>query len=541
MIQALLSNPYLILFIILAAGLWLGQRTVRGFSLGPAGVLFVALVFGHFGMKVPKEATELGLLLFVYAIGLTAGPSFFRAFRRKMFHFVSIALAVTGVGALATGLTAYLLELPYPLAVGLYTGALTNTPALAAAIDAVERTAPGNSAAVSVGYGIAYPLGMLGVILLIQLLPRLTRTDLKAEAKRWEAEKQVESPGLEARQYRISNPNCEGKTVAEINPHRLTQANISRIKHGEQVFAATPDSPLRVGDVVMVVGAPEELAKMALILGEETHERMDVNANVLAIDVDVLEEGMTGKRLADMRVWERYTVVITRIRRHGQEIAPTGAVTLEMGDSVRVVGDKAAVEQFARQVHGAPHKADETNMLPFLIGLGLGVLVGSISIRLPNEILVKLGSAGGAFLVGLLIGHFGGIGRWRMYVPRAARVVLRELGLMLFLAGAGVSAGELFAETLSQYGVSLLIGGAMVSLTAFLSGLVLMHLVFRMNLLGTMGTLSGSMTNPPALAAANNLTNSDLPTLYYATVYPAALIFKILLAQILVEVLRLIL
>lgn len=541
MIQALLSNPYLILFIILAAGLWLGQRTVRGFSLGPAGVLFVALVFGHFGMKVPKEATELGLLLFVYAIGLTAGPSFFRAFRRKMFHFVSIALAVTGVGALATGLTAYLLELPYPLAVGLYTGALTNTPALAAAIDAVERTAPGNSAAVSVGYGIAYPLGMLGVILLIQLLPRLTRTDLKAEAKRWEAEKQVESPGLEARQYRISNPNCEGKTVAEINPHRLTQANISRIKHGEQVFAATPDSPLHVGDVVMVVGAPEELAKMALILGEETHERMDVNANVLAIDVDVLEEGMTGKRLADMRVWERYTVVITRIRRHGQEIAPTGAVTLEMGDSVRVVGDKAAVEQFARQVHGAPHKADETNMLPFLIGLGLGVLVGSISIRLPNEILVKLGSAGGAFLVGLLIGHFGGIGRWRMYVPRAARVVLRELGLMLFLAGAGVSAGELFAETLSQYGVSLLIGGAMVSLTAFLSGLVLMHLVFRMNLLGTMGTLSGSMTNPPALAAANNLTNSDLPTLYYATVYPAALIFKILLAQILVELLRLIL
>jgi putative transport protein len=539
MIQALLSNPYLILFIILAAGLWLGQRTVRGFSLGPAGVLFVALVFGHFGLKVPKEATELGLLLFVYAIGLTAGPSFFRTFRRKMFHFVSIALAVTGAGALATGLTAYLLKLPYPLAAGLYTGALTNTPALAAAIDAVERTAPGNSAAVSVGYGIAYPLGMLGVILLTQLLPRLTRTDLKAEAARWEAEKQVESPGLEARQYRISNPNCEGRTVAEINPHRLTQANISRIKHGEQVFAATPDSPLHVGDIVMVVGAPEELAKMALILGEETHERMDVNANVLAIDVDVLEEAMTGKRLVEMRVWERYTVVITRIRRHGQEIAPTGAVTLEMGDSIRVVGDKAAVEQFARQVHGAPHKADETNMLPFLIGLGLGVLVGSISIRLPNEILVKLGSAGGAFLVGLLIGHFGGIGRWRMYVPRAARVVLRELGLMLFLAGAGVSAGELFVETLGEYGVSLLIGGALISLTAFLAGLLLMHLVFRMNLLGTMGTLSGSMTNPPALEAANHLTNSDLPTLYYATVYPAALIFKILLAQILVEVLRL--
>jgi putative transport protein len=539
MIQTYLSNQFLVLFLILAIGVGIGQLSIRGFSLGPAGVLFTAMVFGHFGFKVPKEVTELGLLLFVYAIGLTAGPSFFRTFRRHGIRFVTIALAITAGGALVTMLVAYLLKLPYPLAAGLYTGALTNTPALAGAIDAVERVSAGGGGLVSVGYGIAYPLSMVGVVLLVQILPRLLRVSLHSEEQSWEAEKRSESPGLEARQYRITNPNCDGRTVSEINPHRLTQANISRVKHGEQVFAATPDTTLHLGDVVMVVGSLDELAKMQIILGEETQERMDLNSNVLAIDVDVLEASMTGKKLSEMRVWERYTVVITRIRRHGQEFSPTGAVTLEMGDNIRVVGDKAAVESFTRLVHGSKQKADETNMLPFLIGIFLGILVGSIAIPLPNGIVVKLGSAGGAFIVGLLIGHFGGIGPLKLYVPSAARGVLRELGLMLFLAGAGVSAGELFLTTLGKYGGSLLLGGALVTIFAVLVALLLMHFVYKMNLLGILGTLSGGMTNPPALAAANSQTTSELPTLYYATVYPVALIFKILLAQILVQVLRL--
>lgn len=541
MYDLLFNNPFLVLFLILTLGVWLGQRSLRGFSLGPAGVLFVALVFGHLGFQVPREVTELGLLLFVYAVGLAAGPTFFRAFRRHGINFVIIALAVSGVGALMTLAVAYFLKLPYALASGLYTGALTNTPALAAAIATVERLDPGNSASVSVGYGIAYPISMVGIVLLVQFLPRLTRTNLKTEEQRWEADKKSESPGLEARQYRITNPNCDGKTVSEVNPHRLTRANISRIKHVEQVFAATPESVLHMGDIVMVVGTPEELQKMQLILGEETHERMDVNANVLALDIEVLEEKMTGKKLGEMRMWERYTVVITRIRRQGQEIAPSGNITLEMGDSIRVVGDRSAVEEFARLVHGAPHKADETNMLPFLAGLLLGILLGSITIALPNGITLKLGSAGGAFLVSLLIGHFGGIGPFRLFVPPAARAVLRELGLILFLAGAGVSAGTVFLETLSQYGASLLVGGALVTASAALAGFLLMLYLYRMNLLGIMGVLSGSMTNPPGLAAANAQTTTDLPTLFYAMVFPAALIFKILLAQILVQVLRLLL
>jgi putative transport protein len=535
--SAIFAQEMVVLFAILTIGTALGQLSFRGVSLGAAGVLFTAMVFGHFGLSVPRGVMELGLLLFVYAVGLQAGPRFFRTFRRHGIQFVIIALAIAGAGALVAMAVGVWLRLPYNLVAGLFSGALTCTPALAAAIDTAERLASGSSGLVSVGYGIAYPVSMIGLVLLIQTLPRLARREVKVEEQRWLVEKESETPSLQARQYRITNPNIEGKSVSELNPHRISTANISRIKHGDQVFAATPDRALHVGDVVMVVGPADELDKMQILLGEETQERMDVNANVLSVDVDVTEASLTGQKLAEMRLLERYTVVITRIRRQGVEFTPTGRATLEMGDHIRVVGDKAAVQEFVRLVHGRPHKAEETNMLPFLAGLLLGILLGAIPITLPSGVQVRLGSAGGAFLVSLLVGHFGGIGPFRLYVPAAARILTRELGLMLFLAGAGISAGANFVETLQQQGLSLVVGGALITVAAVLAGLAVMHLFYRMNLLATMGALSAGMTNPPGLGAANTQTETDLPTLYYASVFPVALIFKILLAQVLVLVL----
>jgi putative transport protein len=538
LLAQLFAQKMLVLFAILALGSWIGQLSFHGLTLGAAGVLFTALVFGHFGMTVPSEIMELGLLLFVYAVGLQAGPRFFRTFRRHGLQFVVIAVAVAGVGVLVTVLVASYLRLPFQLASGLYTGAMTCTPALAAAIDVVERIAPGSSASVSVGYGIAYPYSMIGVVLLIQVLPRLLRRELRQEEADWQREKQIEEPGLVARQYRLTNPNCVGKRVSEINPHRMMLANISRIKRGERVFAATSDIVLHQGDVVMVVGPQDELDKMSLLLGEETQERMDVNTDVLSVDVEVTEDALTGKPLSQMRVWERYNVVITRIRRQGQEIAPTGHNALEMGDHIRVVGEQAAVKAFTPLVHGTARKADETNMVPFLVGLLLGIGLGAVPLNLPNGIQVRLGSAGGAFLVSLLVGHFGGIGRLRLYVPAAAKNLSRELGLMLFLAGAGVNAGAHFVEILRQQGASLLVAGALITTLSVLAGLLIMHLVYRMNVLSTMGSLCACMTNPPGLGATNTQTETDLPTLSYASVYPVALIFKIVFAQLLVEVLR---
>jgi putative transport protein len=253
-----------------------------------------------------------------------------------------------------------------------------------------------------------------------------------------------------------------------------------------------------------------------------------------------------------MKAWERYTVVITRIRRQGQELVPGGSATLEMGDNIRVVGDRQAVEAFVKLVQGSARRADETNLLPFLIGLLLGVAVGSIPVNLPGGfgaegIQVKLGAAGGAFLVSLLVGHFGGIplgpagkdNRWsRLYVPNAAKNLARELGLILFLAGAGINAGAHFIEILQQQGPTLLLAGMVVTAGSVIAGLLVMHFGYRLNVLSTMGSLCACMTNPPGLGATNNQTETDLPTIAYASVYPVALIFKILLAQVLVEVLQ---
>jgi len=219
-------------------------------------------------------------------------------------------------------------------------------------------------------------------------------------------------------------------------------------------------------------------------------------------------------------------------------MTPTGNMSLEMGDNIRVVGEKSAVDAFAKQVQGSPRRASETNMLPFLAGLLLGILLGSIPINLPNGITVQLGTAGGAFIVSLLVGHFGGLGPLRLYVPPAAKSVLRELGLIFFLAGAGIAAGANFLEVLQGQGFMLLAGGALITILSMLAGLLLMFLFYKMNLLAVMGSLSAGMTNPAGLEAANAQTETELPVLSYASVYPVALIFKIVLAQILVEVLR---
>jgi len=525
-----------VLFAILTLGTWLGQWSLRGVSLGTAGVLFVALLFGHFGLSLPRELMDFGLILFVYSVGLTAGPSFFRTFRRRGMQFVVLALVIVGSGAILTALIAVLLKLSPALAAGLYTGAMTCTPALASVLDSLHRVLPAEAPLASVGYGIAYPFSMISMVLLVQFLPGLLKRPVKLEEREWLAQKAIEYPGLVAHQFRITNPNCDGRSVAEVNPRRLAQVNLSRVKHGERVFAATPETILHLGDVVMAVGSAEELDKMTLLLGERTNERMDVNAQVLSMDVEVMDESLTGKTLAQMRVWEQFTVVITRIRRQGLEIVPQGLVTLEMGDGIRVVGEKSAVEAFVSKAQGSPRRASETSMTAYLVGLLIGVLVGLIPVPFGQGVTVKLGLAGGVFLTSLLIGHFGRVGPFRLYVPPAAKNLTRELGLMLFLAGAGTNAGAHLVDVLKDQGWVLLLAGAGITLFSALTGLVVMIKIYKLNLLSAMGALTAAMTNPPALASANNQTETDLPSIAYASTYPVALIFKILFAQALVEI-----
>ncbi len=533
----ILAEQLLILFGILAIGCWIGQISIKGISLGAAGVLFVALVFGHFGFKVPKEIMDLGLVLFVYSVGLQAGPRFFRMFKRRGIQFVVIGLVTVVTGTVTIVVVAHFMHIPFDLACGLYTGAMTCTPALAAAMDAMGRVALEQNPNLSVGYGLAYPFSMIGVVLLIQFLPKLLGKNVTDEETKWEQEQAAEAPKMQVKQFRVSNPNCIGMSLKELTSRHISTANITRVRRGKRVFMARPETALAENDVVMVTGLLEELDKMQLLLGDETHVPMDLNTNIMSIETDVTEASQAGKEIRDIRVWERYGVVVTRIKRQGLELAPTGSATLEMGDTLVVVGERDAVNEFAKIMDPGGGKADETHMLPFLMGLVVGIFVGLIPFHFPSGMTVKLGAAGGAFIMSLILGHIGRVGRFRLYVPPAAKNLTRELGLMLFLAGAGTVAGSRFLSVLQQQGWKLLISGALVTVVSVATGLFLMIRIYRMNSLASMGAICACMTNPPGLSAAAAQTRTDIPTLAYASVYPVALIFKIVLAQVLVEIL----
>ncbi|MCC6442971.1 MAG: hypothetical protein IT210_05870 [Armatimonadetes bacterium] len=526
-----------VLFAILVLGYGLGRLSIRGISLGTGGVLFSALVFGHFGHRVPKEVMDLGLLLFVYAVGLQAGPRFFRSFRETGSRYIVIALASLATGTAAAVLVGWYLGLRYDLAVGLFTGALTNTPALAAAID-LMKSDPGGGSFTSVGYGIAYPFSMLGVVLLIQFLPKLLRRPVVEEEERWRRESESDFPALTVRQFLVTNPNCDGRTIREVNPRRASDTTISRIRRGNEIFTGHPDFTLYVGDVARAVGSAEELDVLRVLLGEDTQVSMDINRNIVSVDVDVTDPSLSSRTLRELQIIERSGVVITRIRREGAELVPRGTSILLLGDQIRVVGEQEAVGDFVKVVGGDERRLEETTMAPFLFGLLLGVLIGNIPFSLSPAIHIKLGSAGGAFVTSLILGHFGSAGRFRFYVPQAAKNLSRELGLMLFLAGAGTTAGSRFMEVLMQQGASLFIGGAAITIITVSVILLFAHVVYKMNVLATMGVLSACMTNPPGLGAATAQTQTELPTLAYASVYPVALIGKIVIAQILVEFLR---
>lgn len=525
----------LLLFLILTLGTLIGRIRFFGVSIGTAGVLFIALIFGHFGFSVSKEVQDLGLLLFVYAVGLQAGMRFFRTFKKQGLNFIIVAFCSVFVGAIVTVLVAKRLNLPFDLAAGLYTGALTCTPALAGIIDSIAYLGAGNAATIAVGYGIAYPSSMIGVVLLVQMLPRLLKRDTKVEDEAWRIEQEKENPSISSKKLMITNPNLDGKRVCDLDLHRLSTVNISRVRRADHVIAAVSTTELHLHDIIMVVGAEAEIAKLSLLVGDPVEASMDLNANVVTRDLYVTESAIVGKKLIDLKMHDRFSVVLTRIQRQGLEITPTGLATLEIGDRIRVVGEVASLDEFGKVVAGKPSSRDETQMVTFFLGLVLGVILGNIPITTPSGVDLRLGNAGGVFIMSLIIGHLGRIGSLRLWVPNAARNITRELGLMLFLAGAGTNAGSRIAEVVQQYGWSIVFAGMLITITTILTALVLLLKVYKMATLASLGAMCACMTNPPGLGAAQSHSDSDLPTMSYASVYPAALIFKILLAQLLLQ------
>jgi putative transport protein len=534
-----LASSLFILFLVIALGAGIGAIRVKNVSLGAAGVFFVALVFGHLHKTIPHDVTELGLVLFVYAVGLNAGPRFFSILRSRGATFLLVGLGAASAGAAAAIGLAKVFGFSPSIAGGLYCGATTCTPALAAVMDLVGRLLPAELSTASVGYGVAYPFSLICVVLVIQFMPRLLRSPAKQAAEQYVAEQAAKTPPLEQCAFRVTNPNCAGRTIDEIQGLHVSKAVICRIKHGGLVLPARPDTVVHQNDIVLTVGAPEELAKFEALLGDVVAETLyDPTGNVTSELIIVSRKSVYGKTLRELAAWERFGVVVSRIRRDHVEFTPTGNLTLEPGDVLRAVGVKQDLKAMTALVGREDRRLDETSMIPLAAGIAAGAALGQMPIPLPGGLQTQLGVGGGAFVVGLVLGYLGHLGPMRVYVPNAGKNLMRELGLVVFLAGAGSGAGEKFMPILRQTGPQLLLAGAAITLVTIAVAVLLLRAVLRWNVLSCGGALSACMTQPAGLAAASGLADCDAAAVAFASVYPVALIAKIILAQAVFLIMR---
>ncbi|MBM3496145.1 MAG: hypothetical protein FJX72_17770, partial [Armatimonadetes bacterium] len=468
-----------------------------------------------------------------YAVGLQAGPRFVPMFRSRVKAYLSIGLGSIGAAAATAVALGYAFGLSPALTTGLFTGALTNTPALAAGREVVVRLAPASAADVSVGHGLAYPFSAILVVVLVQLLPRFVKQSPEEAARLAAQEAQERQPQLKVRSFSVSNPNVVGCTVADFHRKELTRATISRIKREGVVYPALPEMEFGLHDIALAVGAEQDLAKLASVLGKPVEDvsMLGTHGRVTSESAIVSSAAVVDRQLGGVLTGAFDQVIVTRVRRQGVELLPEPDLVLEPGDELRLVGHADLVQRFAAYVGSEERRLSETSLLSFSVGVCLGAAVGMIPIPLFGGVQGKLGLGGGAFLVGLLLGHARRLGPLRIFVPEAVMLFARELGLVVFLAGAGLDAGGRFVEVLRIAGPQALLVGALITCVAACVTLFITQRVLGWNVLAGAGTLSGAMTNPPALYAAGALAPSDAAPLAFASIYPVAILAKIILVQ----------
>ncbi len=520
-----------IVFLLAAIGYFLGAIRIKGIHLGTSGVLLAALYFGHLGYEIPPLIRDLGLALFVGAVGLTAGSRFFRNLKQNALSYGAIAVAIVGSSAFAVAMFSRIFSMPGALAAGIYTGALTTTPGLAAALEVTQDSA------VSIGYGIAYPFGVVGVVLFVQAVPRLLGKDLRVEMQALSDSAHTPArTDLMVRDFVVAEPAVYRKTLSELNIAASTGAVISRVRKGNQVLPAFRETVLLEGDVIRGVGTEEALRRLEEMVGPHTSAPMSQPGLEVR---DLVLEGPTlvGKTPGSLSLNERYGVMLTRIRRAGVEFVPTAQTMFEHKDVIRAVGPSFGLDKLEALVGRQRRAFDDLGMLPLMAVLAIGTALARVRFMIPGTGGVSLGLAGGPLIAGLIVGHFGGIGPWSLKPSGRLLNVMREAGLMLFLAGAGVAAGHGFVETVARYGWLLFLGGALVTLIPMCVGFTLATWVFKLSLPDTLGSICGGMTSTPALGALITAAGSEEVAASYAATYPFALVLVVVASQALASVL----
>lgn len=538
------AHSVLILSLVIAFGIMLAKIKVAGVSLGITWILFVGIVFGHFDMTLNEHLLhfmkEFGLILFVYSIGLQVGPGFFSAFKKGGLTLNLLAMLVVFLGVVITIILHFVTGTPITTMVGILSGAVTNTPGLGAAQQANSDLNGIDAPEIALGYAVAYPLGVVGIILSLIALKYILRINTKTEEA--EAERglgHIQELTVRPISFEIRNEAIDGKKIKDIRPLMNRDFVISRVQYhdGQGTELANSDTVLHLNDKILVISTPKDIEAISVFFGKQIDMQWEqLDKKLISRRILITKPEPNGKMLSQLKIRNNFGASITRVNRSGVDLVAAPQLQLQMGDRVTIVGSELAVSHAEKVLGNSMKRLDHPNLIPIFLGIALGCILGSTPFVFPGiPQPVKLGLAGGPLIVSILISRFGPQYKMITYTTMSANLMLREIGISLFLACVGLGAGKGFVETVIYDGGYVWVGyGVIITIVPLLIAGLVGRYVFKLNYYTLIGVLGGSTTNPPALAYSNDLTSCDAPAVGYATVYPLTMFLRVLTAQILI-------
>ncbi|WP_279150514.1 putative transporter [Muribaculum intestinale] len=531
-----------VISVIIAIGLGLGKLRICGISLGVTFVFFTGIMAGHFGLAIDpailKYAEDFGLMLFVYELGLKVGPGFFSSFRTGGLKLNMLGLGLVLAGTATAIALSYILAIPMTDMVGILSGATTNTPSLGAAQQAINQLGlPAEGAALSCA--VTYPLGVVGVIIAFALVRKFV-----ARKSDYEPHHQGESDNTYVAEFHVTNPGIGGLTLRDI--HKLVTTNfvISRIWHGDDVSIPGPDDTLSIGDRVLVITTEDEVARLTIFFGEKSERnwnKPDINwdtldKNLVSRTITISKPQLNGRRLDSLKLRKHYAVNISRVSRSGIRLLARPNLILQLGDRLTIVGTPEAINKVGALVGNSVTDLKDPNLAAIFIGMVLSLIAGSIPITIPGiSVPIKLGLAGGPIVVGILIGRFGPHFHMVTYTTRSANLMLRGIGLSLFLACLGLDAGGKFLDTIMRAdGLIWIAAGFIITLLPSLVMTIMSMRLWHLDFGSAAGMVSGAMANPMSLTYANEITPGDDAPVAYATTYPLSMFARVVIVQLLI-------
>ena len=541
------GHSILLLSFVIAVGIQLGKIKIFGVSLGITLVLFVGIVMGHFGITINTHVIhffkEFGLILFVYSVGMQVGPGFFSSFKEGGVTLNMLATGIVLLGVIIALVLHFITGIPIPTMVGILSGAVTNTPGLGAAQQAYSDMYGVSDNSIPLGYAVAYPLGVVGIILSIIVIRYIFRISFQKENEQLEKAETSHSNEAIPISLVVKNPAIFNKTVAEISALlEHTDFVISRIwrDSDKKIDIASANTVLHENDKIFVITTEPNAEKIKIFIGEaidmERKQWIRMESQFVNRRILITKPELNGKRLGDLKLRKLYGINITRINRAGVDLVAKPNLTLQVGDRVNVVGTETAVSNVEKVLGNSMKRLNEPNLITIFVGIALGIILGSIPFSFPGiPQPVKLGLAGGPLIVAILISRFGYHYKLITYTTQSANLMLREIGIAMFLACVGLSAGEGFVDTIVNDGGVAWIGyGFIITVVPLLVIGCVARYFFKINYFTLMGLIAGSTTDPPALAYSNATAGNDAPSVGYATVYPLTMFLRVLTAQLMI-------